>query len=144
MTTKRGRASTEDKLNIVPMSGARVAPPAGLTKEELKEWNDIVQSLPADYFRPADIPLLSTFCTASAFYKQCKRIVDEEGLILTNERGNSYKNPATDIMQSQAATMAQLAVKLRLCPSSRYTDRGAGAKHGGKAKGARPWEAHEG
>jgi hypothetical protein len=39
----------------------------------------------------------------------------------------------------QRAAMAQMAVKLRLCPSSRYTEKSAQTKVTA-AQGRRPWE----
>ena len=143
MTVKRGRKSDADitRLAVVDLTGARVQPPDHLTEDEVAEWHAIVDSLPADYFRPADIPLLAVFCTASAIYKIARAEVYAEGITLINERGNSCKNPATDIMAQQASAMAQVAVKLRLCPSSRYSEKQAATKAGDKAKGKRPWEA---
>jgi len=123
---------------VAVLANARIKPPTGFKKEYLPEWRAIVDSLPADYFRPGDIPLLAAFCSASARHKQADALLDQHGLILPNERGTLVANPAASIMQSQACAMAQLAVKLRLCPSARYNEQQANTK--AKTKGERPWQ----
>lgn len=140
MATKRGRKSAESQLTVVEVSGQRMPAPAHLSPEEVVEWRDIVDSLPADYFRPGDVPLLAAYCTASAFYKQAKAEMRAMGITIMDERGKTYANPAHQVLTSQASAMAQMAVKLRLCPSARYTEKSAGTKANSGASGARPWE----
>lgn len=153
MTTKRGRKSIGD-LSVVKLSDARLLPPEHLNDAESAEWRAIVDSLPADYFRPGDIPLLGAFCSASALYKQALGMMKDDGIVIqtyarktTKEDGTvvedglrQYPHPAKDILTSQAASMAQMAVKLRLCPSARYTEKSAQTKAGQSAGAARPWE----
>lgn len=130
-------------LGVVRLSSARIQPPAGFKPEYLAEWREIVDSLPADYFRPGDIPLLAAFCAASARHKQADALLDQHGLVTANDRGTLVANPAATILQLQASTMANLAVKLRLCPSARYSEKMANTKAGERSKGARPWETAE-
>lgn len=140
---KRGRKSAEDQLAVVPISGARMDPPAHLSDAEASEWREIVNSLPAAYFRPSDVPLLAAYCTASAIYKQARHHVDEKGLVLIDERGRMTANPASQILTNQASSMAQLAVKLRLCPSARYTPKSAATKTASSGTGKKPWASEE-
>ncbi len=153
MEAKRGRKSAAD-LGVVALSGARLPVPAYLSEAQAAEWKGIVDSLPASYFRPGDAPILGVYCVASALYKQALEALNREGMILEEVKsrtvktdgtvvevgGRKYAHPAKDILSSQAASMAQMAVKLRLCPSAR-TEKAAGAKAG--AGGARrpPWMA---
>jgi P27 family predicted phage terminase small subunit len=143
---KRGRKSVGD-LSVVPMSSARLQPPGHLTVAQAVEWRQIVDSLPADYFRPGDVPLLSAFCVASAFYKRAAADLEKRGLTLEEDRGrlgrHEMVNPSHQVLSSQASAMAQMAVKLRLCPSSRYSEKNAATKAGAAAKPARPWEQQE-
>ena len=127
-------------LTVVPgFSDARIEPPSHLDEDEAAIWHAIVDSLPADYFRPGDAPLLAAFCTASVFYERARSDLKERGLSIMDDRGRESVNPAHQILTSQASAMAQMAVKLRLCPSARYSERKAGAV---QAKtGGRPWEA---
>ena len=138
MNTKRGRKSAAD-LSVVKVSGARVSAPAHLTPSQHAEWTLIVNSLPADYFRPGDIPLLGSFCAASALYKEALMMIQAEGIVLDGG-GRRYAHPAKDILTSQASAMAQMAVKLRLCPSARYTEKSAQTKTSAGSTKARPWE----
>lgn len=138
MTTKRGRKSIGD-LSVVRVSDARIAPPDHLDEAEAAEWRAIVDSLPADYFRPGDVPLLGAFCTASALYKQARAAIKRDGITVEDGR-RTYPHPAKDILTTQASSMAQMAVKLRLCPSARYTEKSAATKADQAAGARRPWE----
>lgn len=137
MTTKRGRPSTEDRLAVVPISGARLAPHADLTTKGKKFWTAIVNSLPPDYFRPADVPLLYAYCAATEIKEQADMAVRRNGILI-----NGKANPAIKVGNQQGQLLASLAVKLRLCPSTRL--RASSAKlrraHSG---GGRPWETAE-
>lgn len=137
MAAKRGRQSMAD-LSVVRATDARIGCPEHLTDAQRAEWHLIVNSLPADYFRPGDVPLLGCFCAASALYKEALAMIQSEGIVVGE--GNSRKaHPAANILQSQSASLAQMAVKLRLCPSARYTEKTAATKSNG-ATGTRPWE----
>lgn len=136
---KTGKRSAASLMVVPGFSDSRIAPPEHMDVEERDIWHAIVDSLPADYFRPGDVPLLSAYCTAAVFYDNARRDMKERGLSVTDDRGREYVNPAHQILTSQASAMAQMAVKLRLCPSARYSERKAGAV---EAKtGGRPWEA---
>ena len=140
MTTKRGRRSVGDLLTVVPVSGQRLAAPTSLTPEQTAEWTAIVDSLPADYFRPGDVPLLAAYCVATSLYKRAAADMEARGLTLTDDKGREVVNPVHQILTSQASAMAQMAIKLRLCPSARYSEKQAATKTGDSAKPARPWE----
>jgi P27 family predicted phage terminase small subunit len=139
MATKRGRKSAAD-LSVVRLTGNRMDAPAHLSEAQAAEWSLIVNSLPADFFRPSDVPLLGSFCVASAFYKEAAAMIQAEGIVLEMDNGRKYPHPAKDLLTSQASAMAQMAVKLRLCPSSRYTEKTAATKTPTSASGqAKPW-----
>ena len=140
MTTKRGRRSAADLLTVVPLSGQRLAAPASLTAEQATEWRSIVDSLPADYFRPGDVPLLAAYCVATSLYKRAAANMEARGMTFEDDRGREMVNPVHQILTSQASAMAQMAIKLRLCPSARYSEKQAATKTGESAKPARPWE----
>lgn len=140
MTVKRGRRSVGDLLNVVPVSGQRLAAPASLTPDQAAEWVAIVDSLPADYFRPGDVPLLAAYCTAASLYKRAAADIEARGMTVTDDKGRELVNPVHQILTSQASAMAQMAIKLRLCPSARYSEKAAATKAGDAAKPSRPWE----
>lgn len=126
-------------MTVVPLSDARLAPPVGLTEEQLGEWHAIVDSLPADYFRPGDAPLLAAFCVAAVFHRRAAEDIERRGMTLVTDRGAEYVNPAHQLLTSQASVLAQLAQKLRLCPSARLTGKTAERQAGAAPKAARPW-----
>ena len=106
-------------------------------------WKEITDSLPADYFRSADIPLLAAYCKAYSFYLEAAKEIEAYGPTLTDDRGRKYANPAGNMVVTQASALAQLAVKLRLCPSARYTEKSAATKAKAVGNGKRPWEYGE-
>jgi P27 family predicted phage terminase small subunit len=139
---KPGIASAAE-LTVVQVMDDRLEPPDGLTDAELSEWRAIVNSLNSDFFRPSDRPLLRAFCAASALYKQALELIRRDGITITVGNGNKRAHPATKVLSEQAATMACLAQKLRLCPSSRYSPTKAATltgRGGSSAGKPRPWE----
>lgn len=140
MTTKRGRRSVGDLLTVVPVTGQRLGAPDSLSPEQVTEWKSIVDSLPADYFRPGDVPLLAAYCVATSLYKRAAADMQTRGMTLLDDKGREVVNPVHQILTSQASAMAQMAIKLRLCPSARYSEKQAATKTGDAAKPARPWE----
>ena len=137
---KRGRKSMAD-LSVVVVSDERIAPPPSLTEEQADAWHRIVNSLPADYFRPGDAPLLAAFCIASVFHLKAAKDIESRGITLVDHKGNEYVNPNHQMLTSQASAMAQMAVKLRLCPSARMSGKSAAGKNGAAPKTVRPWES---
>ncbi|MEO6711152.1 MAG: P27 family phage terminase small subunit, partial [Planctomycetota bacterium] len=96
-------------------------------------------SLPSDWFRPADIPLLAAYCAASDLYKQALLMIQAEGIVIGDgDRRKSH--PAANILVTQANSMATMAMKLRLCPSARYSEKAANTKASATAGSNRPWE----
>lgn len=144
MAEKRGRKSAGD-LSVVRAMNARMDPPEFLSIAEAAEWTSIMNSLPADYFRPGDAPLLGAYCVAIVLHKQARKEIQDHGITYKNEFGKRIMNPAATILQMQAGTMAQLSVKLRLAPSSRVTAQSAGAnKNKATAAGQkRPWDTDD-
>lgn len=139
----RGKQSAEG-LSVVRATSARLAAPDDLSPGEREQWLAIVDSLPADFFRPSDAHLLRSYCIAGAFYMAAAAEMKRDGIVIVNERGNRMAHPASAILTSQASAMAQMAVKLRLCPSSRTS----AARTETKAKAAvaaakRPWQRAE-
>lgn len=128
-----------DQLGVVKLTDARVEPPEGLlTDRQQLLWRQIVDSLPADFFRPGDVPLLAAYCKAWSFYLDAAEEIETNGIVLRDSRDRAYANPAQSMVVTQASAMAQLSVKLRLAPSSRIQPRTAGSK-AAEPTGKRPW-----
>jgi len=99
--------------NIFPLA-TRPALPDDLTGDAAELWRQVVDSLPADYLRPADLPLLRAYCVARDRWQTAERILQRDGLVVEGR-----PHPALQISDQQAKLMMSLAGKLRLCPSSR-------------------------
>lgn len=140
---KRGPKSAAELASVMVLVGSRLPAPDHLTVEQKAEWKSIVDSLPADYFRPGDIPLLAAYCIASTFYKRAAKDMEERGMTLMDDKGREYVNPTHQVLTSQASAMAQMAVKLRLSINSRYSDQKAATKHGNAAAPKRPWDVDD-
>lgn len=140
---KRGRKSAADVLTVVQMTGARMPAPPHLTPEQAAEWRAIVDSLPADYFRPGDAPLLAAYCMAAVFYRRAAADMEQRGMYMADDKGREFVNPSHQVLTSQASSMAQMAVKLRLCPSARYSEKQASSRAGTASRPSRPWESEE-
>jgi P27 family predicted phage terminase small subunit len=124
-------------------SDARLSPPDFLARAPAQEWRDIVNSLPAGYFRPSDVPMLAAFCISSACHKELAGIIQRDGLIIESGRGTKIANPASRMMLEHAGAMAQMAIKLRLCPSARYAKGEKPQKGIRGGGGVRPWDEEQ-
>jgi len=139
MAGKRGTKSLAD-MAVVHVTGARLQPDEDiLTKRQMSLWQKIVDSLPADFFRPGDVPLLAAYCKAWDFYLQACAEIEANGVTIEDASGKRYANPAQSLVVTQASAMAQLAVKLRLSPSSRISAKTTGVKSD-QPTGNRPWQ----
>lgn len=136
-------------LNSVPAisSNSRPEPPDGLSKREIELWQEIVKSLPADWFRASDLPLLASYCQAAAQNEQAAKELAASSLVLKNGK-ILYRNPLIAIQHAAALRMGALASKMRLCQSARYDkNKAASATAGANAAtskaptGNPPWLA---
>ena len=89
-------------------------PPIALDKAALAVWEQTLSSCAADHFARADLRVLALYCRACT--------------VLDTLHGQVADNPAGDLQVLRAykdmtATLASLAAKLRLTPSSRTARR---------------------
>jgi P27 family predicted phage terminase small subunit len=137
---KPGKKSSAD-LNVPPVSMTRPEPLAGLSEYECELWRQITISLPADWFRPSDLPLLASYCQAHAEHDQARAGIEKDGLIIKSSKGRDYKNPLISVRHQAALRMATLATKMRLCQSARYDkNKAASATAGDAYVTLRGWE----
>lgn len=100
------RKSINAHLTVVPTTDAakiqrvaRVRAPAWMTDAAASEFRDIVSTLSADHFRPSDVPLLARYAELCAMARAEDISLDDHLKI--------------------SRTMALLATRLRLAPSTR-------------------------
>ena len=139
----RGRKSAIEKaLSLVDVNpAARPAPPAGMNAVQSGTWRAIVASLPADWIRPSDVPMLAAYCAASETHGLATTALETAAMVLVADNGREYANPLIGIQASAANRMSTLAMKLRLCPSTRYRADMASTKAATVGAVAKPWEA---
>ena len=144
MATRGRKSAASQKVVSIGGASARLEPPehCRLTEDQRRVWDEIVNSLPGDYFRPGDGPLLAAYCMAADLHWQAYQLVMQHGIMICNEdNGRFYSNPAQQTMLMHASSMAQLAGKLRLCPSARYSTKSASTKTDNAAPSKKPWAA---
>ncbi len=135
MTVARGRKSAAS-LSIVALESVRrpPKPPAGLSVAAADLWTSNTSSLPADFFRPGDLPLLEAYCIAADRKRWIDAEILKDGIVV-----EGAPHPGLRMSRDEAGLLATLAVKLRLCQSSRTRPDNAGLKTA--HSGARPWDA---
>lgn len=136
----RGKTSSA-ALSVVSVDAqARPEPWPNLSEAEAVYWRNVVASLPADWFRPSDLPLLAAYCKVAARHDAAvARLENEEPVIENVRTGGQQPNANFRIIQQCVMQMAQLATKLRLCPSARY-DRQKANTAIKRSPSAKPWK----
>lgn len=109
-------------------------PPAELTAGAAKLWREITKELPANFFKAGDLPLLQSYCTAFDRKNQIDKLIAGHGVFFDGE-----PHPGLRISRDEAALMASLAVKLRLCQSSRTRPDSASLQNANSTL-EKPWE----
>ncbi len=139
MAAQRGRKSAvSETIPAIGLVSTRKtpAPPIGLSDASADLWDSITKSLPADFFRPGDLPLLESYCVSHDRKRKLDALVLAHGVFFDGE-----VHPAMKASRDEAGIMASLAVKLRLCQSSRTRPDAAGLKDA--ATGPKPWEPRD-
>ena len=131
--TQRGRKSAASLESVVLPHARQAPPPKELTEAAATLWNDIVKSQPVDYFRPGDLPLLQAYCTSHDRKNQMDIMIAEQGVMF-----DGVAHPGLKVSRDEATLMNSLAVKLRLCQSSRTRPDSASLKTANL--GRRPWD----
>ena len=112
--------------NVFPNELKRPRTPSRLSKVGKKLWRDIVNSLPVDWFKDSDLPLLESYCLLYSQVRECEQALETESLVITDVNGMVRPNPWHKILMDNTVKMATLATKLRLCPNARHSGNVAG------------------
>src|SRR5688572_13362438 len=92
----------------------RIPPPVGLSASAREVWLEVVQDVPAEHFRKSDSALLASFCEACALASLAANEIRDSGPVV-----NGKVSPWLAVLEKCHRSQAVLAVRLRLCPSSR-------------------------
>lgn len=89
--------------------------PAGFPPAARALWGRIMRSTPAGQFRDGDLPLLTLFCRVSLLAGEAVQHLEQDGQVSADGKVSPWVKVASD----HGKTLALLASKLRLAPSSR-------------------------
>src|SRR5262245_55364332 len=121
----RGRKSGE-QLTVLPKQPLeaveRQRAPHDLTDEETEIWAAVINSQPADWFSPANIPLLSQYCRHVI---QAKRIAElvEKATADPNLSIQDYDR-LLKMAEPETRAIAALASRMRICQQALTNHRG--------------------
>jgi len=88
--------------------------PAGLPRAAQALWRAVMSSTPEDQWRPGDAPLLTMFCRVALLADEAVGHLEQDGQL---DAGRV--SPWVKVASDHGKTLALLASKLRLAPSSR-------------------------
>ena len=135
---KRGRkSSAELSVVVVSPEARRPSPPAELTEKQAQIWQDIVDTQPGGWFRPAEDPLLVAFCRhvdAATFISKKVDAFDFEGGDL------SVLERLLRMHERETRAISSLATRMRFTQQSRMHARTAGRADSGLQSGRKLWE----
>lgn len=122
---RRGPKTEHEPIFIPGLSEKRPKPLRDMTKRAKSLWREIVDSLPPDYFRPSDLPLLRSYCEAASSWELANLKVQEYGSTVKTSWGERV-SPWVTMRKEMTGEMRDCATKLRLCVNSRMDTRKAG------------------
>lgn len=142
---KRGKISeaqrdveeTLESIGISPIDIVdRPKPPFDFDNREASIWASIVNSMPADWFNTASLPLLRQYVHHTVASENLSQLIAE---VSANSEELNIKAYITLLtaQKEQSGVMAQLATKLRLTNQSLTNHRGNKTSEAVKLK---PWE----
>lgn len=95
-------------------------PPAHLSKQAKKVWNEQVKAQPEGYFTLADIPSLEALVTAICNLRDANKTLEENGsMFTTGSQGQLIQHPAARIQSDMIRLINQTSQRLAIDPTSR-------------------------
>jgi phage terminase small subunit len=138
---QRGRKTTGTLLATVELSQKRPGPPQSLNADMAALWHRVTGCFPADWFRPADWPLLESYCRhvyrAGVIDGQLDKFKDEW---LTTDDGLKRYRSLLEARKSETTLMQSLARSMRITHQSRVHKDTAARSVEKVHTGPRPWE----
>lgn len=137
---KRGRKSDAERTTRAtqPPMAQRPEPPPTLDADGRARWSEIVDPLPADYFRASDLQMLEGMIRTERYVTECDELIEANGHLMKGPGKTLVTNPAVTARRGYIATIATIQRALRLCPSTRLDKTSAKLREASSAK--RPWE----
>ncbi|HKQ14443.1 MAG TPA: P27 family phage terminase small subunit [Steroidobacteraceae bacterium] len=86
-------------------------------------WDSVVAAVRAEHFHASDLPLLRSYCEASALADQAAAELAAHGAVVDGKL-----SPWLAVHEKATRTQNTMAVRLRLCPSARNDPKTTGRK----------------
>ncbi|KAB8167051.1 phage terminase small subunit P27 family [Streptomyces sp. 3MP-14] len=94
--------------------------PSWLDREAKAEWRRVVPELDRlGVLATIDRAVLATYCAAWSRFVQLEQLLQDEGLIQRDSRGDARKHPAWQQWREAATVVATVGRELMLTPASR-------------------------
>jgi hypothetical protein len=93
---------------------ARLQVPEDLSPPAKEVWSEIVSAVPGEHFRASDEPLLRSYAEACALADQAAAQLATNGPVVAGK-----VSPWLVVLEKAHRAQSALAIRLRLCPSSR-------------------------
>ncbi|WP_404861853.1 hypothetical protein [Georhizobium sp. MAB10] len=134
--TKRGRpssASLEIAARPVEIVNRQRAPHE-LNDEETEVWAAVVDSWPADWFSPSNVPLLTQYCRHVVQARRIAELIEKA----TSDPELSVKDydRLLKVQERESRTIASLATKMRISQQATSNHRG----NQKNIQARKPWE----
>ena len=94
--------------------------PAHLTGAAVVEWKRITKELQAlGIISKIDRAALAVYCMAWLDFVYASKMVDDEGEVVTSEKGGKYQNPWVGIKTSAMDRLVRISAEFGMTPASR-------------------------
>lgn len=137
----RGRKSVAE-LAAPPLKllqPQRMKAPPGMAPAAQRIWRMTLESYQPGHFKACDVPLLKIWCTASAMADEAARLIDREGLTISNGRGRMVPNPGVVVLSMCTSMLNSVGTKLRLTVNARMRIDAAATRASAEPDSNRPW-----
>lgn len=123
------------ETTVVPLQSVnRPKPPALLSAEQVDIWNTVVDSLPADWFRPESIEVLVQYCRHAVAARRVAELIKQA----ETETGFDVQeyDRLLKMQEREGRALSSLATRLRITPQSTRSPDAIKCKAAKK----KPWE----
>ncbi|MFK7844687.1 MAG: P27 family phage terminase small subunit [Rhodothermales bacterium] len=110
-------------IKVIPRQ--RLSPPSDLDPAESEIWLMVVDACSAEHFKQSDIPLMVSYCQAYVQLQRAAKQLKSEPLVIPTDGGSTKVNPIVSVHKSLSGTVSNLAMRLRLSPSTRIATKAA-------------------
>jgi hypothetical protein len=138
---KRGKQSADALAVVRLIETKRPKPPATLSEAEADLWRDVVATMPADWVRKAQFPLLIAYCRhATRADVLAAQIAAFKPEWLPEPGGLERFDKLHAMAERETRAMNAAARALRLTNQSQIAPRGAGRAVARESGGPKPWD----